>query len=122
MPEIGTSSEWLPWKSRQVSLYRPWNGPTLCGVKMIGMVRSSLEATGRFLAMLNRARKRYALGSPAGHERALVALVGDVDPDLCGVADPDVSEVHPRGTATNLVTGVRPMPDRDLRARPSLAA
>jgi len=56
-----------------------------------------------------------ALGSPAGHERALVALVGAVDPDLRGVADPYVSEVHPQGTATNLVTGVRPVPDRDSR-------
>src|SRR5690348_2024711 len=53
VPEIGTSSEWLPSPSRQVTLYRPWIGPALCGVKMIGTVRSSVPFTVRPLGMLN---------------------------------------------------------------------
>ena len=108
---IGTSSEWLPQTSRQVTLYRPWNGPASGGVKRIGTVRSLVELTGRPLVMLNCAWNGAPWVDPPD-------ISADWLPSL--VMSTQIFLVWPTwtdpkftcaGTEANLMTGLMPVPD-----------
>src|SRR6516164_4361285 len=110
LPEMGTSREWLPQTSRQVTLYRPCNGPGLCGVKRIGTVRSLAALTGRPLVMLNCAWNGAPCVAPPD-------ISADWLPSL--VMSTQIFLVWPTrtgpkftraGTEANLVIGFRPVP------------